>query len=194
MSLTSRTIQTAFILSVGILLGRWTVPLSTVSAQAPSLNAGEIMIGTVPVRLGMKKDNVLGTLRKQYKVEDSGKKVKVGGAEIWFVRPADDIRQAVGSVQFRQDRVVDATREWGSIEAEDALVSFFKNIYGALDSASSRTHIAKLRFATSSQPDEILTHLLWTFGDRSVGLYLVEDKLQGKPYRFITVEESVSQP
>src|SRR5712692_5198531 len=66
MSVASRTIQGVCLLCFGVLLGRWVVPVTTVSAQASAANAGEIMFGTVPVRLGMKKDVVLGTLHQRY--------------------------------------------------------------------------------------------------------------------------------
>jgi len=61
----------------------------------------------------MNKDVVLATLRKDYKVDDSG--TKVNGAEFWSVWMTDKIIRPIGNLQFRRDRVVDATREWGSI-------------------------------------------------------------------------------
>ncbi len=114
MSLTSRRRIHGFCLfSIGAILGRWTVPATTVSAQVSPKNPGEIMFGTIPVRLRMNKDVVLATLRKDYKVDDSG--TKVNGAEFWSVWMTDKIIRPIGNLQFRRDRVVDATREWGSI-------------------------------------------------------------------------------
>jgi hypothetical protein len=192
MNLTNRTIQAVFILGVGILLGRRTTNISTVSAQVSSTNAGELLIGTVPVRLGMRKDVALGTLRKQYKLEESGEKLQ--GAEVWLIRSVDNITQFPGTVYFRQDRVVGTTRQWGQIEAEDGLVSFFQKFYGAFESASSDTRMGKLTCTISRKPDGNITHMLWDFGNRSVTFALAEGRLDGKPHNDIYVQEGVWQP
>jgi hypothetical protein len=166
--------------------------MSTVSAQAPPTNAGELMIGTVPVRLGAKKDVVLGALGKQYKLDEVGQ--VVAGVWLWTARESDAPKQIVGTVQFKQDRLVNAGREWGEMEADSALVSFFQKVYGAFNSGISVTNAGTLNCTVSRKPDNTLTVLTFTFGSRRVNLTLSEARVLGEPWNAIQVDESVRLP
>lgn len=94
MSRTIRAFQSLCLLTVGVLVGRWSVAIDTVSAQVPSKNGQkEFLIGNVPIHLGDPKGSLLSVLRKQYKVEDRG-------AEFFLI---DDSTSVLGSVRFMQD-------------------------------------------------------------------------------------------
>ena len=150
----------------------------------PSKNGQkEFLIGNVPIHLGDPKGSLLSVLKKQYKVEDRS-------AE-FFVIDTLDSASVLGSVRFKQDQVVGATRQWGDVIApSDALMSFFQNIYGAFDSASSEKQIGVLTCKTLRKPDGIYTMVLLDFGGRSADLYL-ERNIEGK--QWLTVEESLLQ-
>jgi hypothetical protein len=192
MSKMNRRFQAFCLLGIGIVLGRWTTSISIVAAQVSPADAGELMIGTVPVRLGVKKDVVLGTLGKQYKLEGGGQ--VADGVQLWVVRAIDTPKQLLGNVQFKQDRLVNASREWGELQAESPLVSFFEKVYGAFDSASSRTRIGTLNCNILREPDKTLTVLTFTFGNRRVSFFLSESRVLGEPYNSITIAESVRSP
>jgi hypothetical protein len=188
------TFQAFCLLGAGVVLGRWTTPVSTVSAQVSPAD-DEMALGTVPVRLGMKQDVVLRTLGKEYKLEHVGQVVE--GVQFWTVRTNATPSQSVGSVQFKQDRLLNVSRTWGETDADDAWVSFFRKVYGAFDSASSRTRMSTLVCTISRNPTRTLTVLTFTFGNRRVNLSLSE-YLGGeplvRPFNSITVDESVRVP
>lgn len=193
MSHTGRALHGLCLLTLGVFVGRWTATIATVSAQSPSKKeAREILIGNAPIRLDDPIDSMLTVLKKQYKVDDRGK--LANGDEFLAITTLDSAT-ILGSVQVKQDKVVGAAREWGDIEASDALLSFFQKIYGAFESASSQTQVGVLKCMTSRKPDGVTTALLFDFDGRGVTLYLAQkDKeIEGKPFRWITVEESISK-
>jgi hypothetical protein len=168
------------------------MPISTASAQVLPKNGGELMLGTIPVRLGTKKDVVLGALGKQYRLEDAG---HVGdGMQLWIARASDAPKQVVGTVQFKQDMLVNASRKWGELEADNAMVSFFQKVYGAFASASFARNTGALNCAISRGPDSTITNLIFTFGGRGVNLYLDEARILGESSNTIEVDESVRLP
>jgi len=191
MKLTTRFVQGAFVLATGILIGRWTNPVSTVSAQETLIKGGELSIGTIPLSIGMQKAPVLVALRKQYKLEPSAG--KISGAEFWHIKSSEDDFSYVGSVQFRQDRLINISRQWGLIRADSALVSFFQKVYGAFESAGSRTKFGTLTCTISREPDKTLTVINLQFANRSIDLFLSEDRLpDGTFYRPLTIQENVA--
>ena len=192
MSHTSRALHGLCLLALGVFVGRWTATIATASAQAPSKkDTRELLIGNVPIRLADPKDSVLAGLRKQYKVED-GRSLP-NGTEVFFINMPDSSSN-LGSVQFKQDRVVGVTRQWSDIEAPpDALMSFFQKIYGAFESASSQEPNGVVKCSTRRTPDGILTMVYADFGGRSASLSLNQKTIDGKPLNLIGVDESVSQ-
>jgi hypothetical protein len=180
------------LLALGVVIGRWTAAVTTVSAQVPAKRPAAILIGNVPIRVGDPKDSVLTVLARQYKVVDRGMLTDDATEFLGITTP--DSTSILGSVQFRHNRVVDATREWGDIGATDALISFFQKAYGALESASSETKVGVLLCKTLRRPDGVYTTVLLDFSGRQASIDLMQKEVDGKPFNEITVEESVSQP
>jgi hypothetical protein len=196
MSHTSRAIQGFCLLAVGVLVGRWTVTIDTVSAQEPSKRgAREILIGSVPIHLGDLEESTLNALRKQYEVLDGGKvRYRTGQAEFFFVRTTKEaLSTSLGNFNIQQGRVVDVTRYWGDIDApQEAFVSFFQQLYGALESASAETPTSVLRCRTFRKPHGVITTIMFDFSGRTASLNLVQREKEGKHFNEMTVEEGLT--
>jgi hypothetical protein len=190
MSYTSRAFRAFCLVALGILIGRWTIPIPTVSAQTQSPKGSrQIQIGSVPVRLDSTKDSVLAALGgKNYKVSDSGR-IFPDGSEFFVVSNASD---AIGSVQFKQGRLDVATREWGETEAPEAL-TLFQKMYGAFESATSDKKLGGVICKTVRNPNQLLMTIMADFDGRSVTLYRAENDHDAKPYIRTGVEESISR-
>jgi hypothetical protein len=156
---TSRPFRAFCLVALGIFIGRWTIPIPTVSAQTQSPKASrQIQIGDVPVRLDSTKDSVLAALgSKNYKLNDRGK--ITDGSEFVVVSIDSDI---IGSVQFKQGRVAGAMRDWGETEAPEAL-TLFQEMYGAFESATSDKKLGAVICKTVRNPNQLYMTIMADF-------------------------------
>jgi len=189
MSYASRAFRAFCLVALGILIGRWTIPIPRVLAQTQSPKASrQIQIGNVPVRLDSTKDSVLAALSvKNYKLNDRG--VVKDGSEFFVVSNDDDI---IGEVQFKQGRVAGATREWGETEAPEA-ITLFQEMYGAFETATSDKKLGAVICKTVRNPNQLLMTIMADFDGRSVTLYRAENDHDAKPYIRTGVQESISR-
>lgn len=195
MSRTSRVLQGFCLLSIGVLVGRWTAAIDTVSAQVPSKKpAAEVLIGTVPVRIGDLGEATLNTLRKQYEVSDAIKiKVRTLGEADVFAVTAKQPPSVLGNVTVREGRVIDVSRAWVVDTSSEVLMSFFQKLYGAFESASSETQMGVLICRTYRDPDGITAMVQAEFNGRNVVVTLIQKESDGKPlFHLLKIEEGVS--
>jgi hypothetical protein len=150
-----------------------------------------LTVGNVALRLGMTKAAITSALGKQYNAMDRGK--TADGSDFWVVTTADKVPQILGNLSFRQGRVVDVTRQWGEIEAQDTLTIFFQKLYGAFDSASSQTRVGMLTCKIGRRPNGTTSAVVMAFGNHLAMLAMDEYVLDGRPYNLITVDESVRE-
>jgi hypothetical protein len=105
MSRAGRILQGFCLRAIGVLLGRWTGAIDTVSAQVPSnKGAREILIGNAPIHLGDLEESTLGALRKLYEVSDRGEvRYATGKAEV-FVIEAKEPPSILGNLMVIRGR------------------------------------------------------------------------------------------
>ena len=132
-----------------------------------------IQFGNAPLAIGMPKSHVLTVLAEHFIVENSGQRVR--DAEFWLVKDKGQPTKIVGNVQFKKNALVEAVRDWDSLEADHRLVQFAKRVYGAMESATQVTSYGRVLCQVHRQPEGVIHKITVDLGNRSFALYLAEN-------------------
>jgi hypothetical protein len=77
---------------------------------SPGVQAADLVIGGVPLHLGMPQDQVLAALSKEFDAKQVS--VAEGKYILWF-RPPNPLGRSAGSVSFKDGKLYRASKEWG---------------------------------------------------------------------------------
>ena len=112
----------------------------------------ELRFGSRVVRIGMSQPEAIRLLSQDYNVQDSGD--NVNGARFWFVRINGELGDHIGSLRFKNNAVVGASRDWDRLEISNEGTSrFLRSIYAALAQSFSAPTVATVKCTAERQPD-----------------------------------------
>lgn len=181
--------------AVGFWAGLFATKLPSVKAAPDPGTPTELRLGAAMVRLGSAKSQVVTALSKSFVLKNMEQ--LAGGAESWLVRTKGEPSAVVGSLRFKNDVLVQASREWGYLEPDDKAVAFLKATYGAVEHVFGTGKIGTLHCTLLREPgtEHFQIHLFAYPPEHSVSIALEQTTSPGvAPYWTAFVEEYIDTP
>jgi len=178
--------------AVGFAAGLVVALLPSLEAAPDQRTPVELEIAGETVRLGSAKSQLITTLSKGFALENSGK--LVNGAEFWFVRVKGEPSTAIGSLQFKNDVLVTATREWAATDPDTKTMAFMRAMYGAAERVFGTGKLGLVQCTLKHAPGNEHLQIDLRSSGHSVIFAAVEATLpDGTPSRTAFIEESVAK-
>jgi hypothetical protein len=173
--------------AVGFIGGLLTTLMPSVEAAPEPTPVGLELAGET-VHLGSAKVQLITRLSKGLVLENSGK--LVDGAEFWFVKDKGAPQKTVGSLQFKNDSLVTATRDWDEIDPDTKTAAFLKALYGAVEHVFGKGQPGLVKCTLKREPGKEHFQIDLSSPRHIVTLALFDAGTpSGRPYSL--VEESI---
>jgi hypothetical protein len=176
---------------VGFLAGILVAAVPSVLAAPERRRALGLEISGETVVIGSTKSQVITRLSKRFDLENSNH--LVDGSEFWFVKERGDSESSIGSLQFKNDVLVTAMRDWDQVELDTRTLTFVKAMYGAIEHVFGKTSPGTVTCTLNFDQGKQHMQIDLFSGNRSVSLAFVENNIGGKPHNVGFIEESVTK-
>ena len=187
-----RNFQVLFGVVIGFAFGVLaTLQIHSVAAQTPPLRGRSLELGTITLRIGMPKTQVVSLLSKDFLLENTGD--IVNGNEFWLVNGKADRFKKFGDLQFKNERLVAATRDWDEIDADARTAAFLKSLHAALQHLiGQNTAVVRAKAQISRRPGTEHYQVDFYTQDGNITFAVIDNRLpNGDFYRTAVVEEAI---